>query len=646
MSEFDGSRGDDEDARGETARVQRERDGFFTLSLDLLCVAGIDGRFRRLNPAWERTLGWSLDELMSRPWLDFVHPEDRAATEREGATLAEGKATASFENRYRCKDGSYRWLKWASMPSLEDGVIYATAHDVTARRAAAERDRLLFAASPVTMFLLDGETMRFREVNDAALAMYGYSRDEMLAMSLGGLVVRDQHGDMRDGVNTVLAEGDVHVMQRCHRTKSGAVLDVEVRAFRLAVDGRPSILSVVRDVTEQRRLQAQLVQSQKMEAIGSLAGGVAHDFNNLLSVILSYASMALDRLKPGEPMREELGAIEAAGKKAAGLTRQLLAFSRKQVLQPQLVDLNQIAQGFEQMLRRLLGEHIELSLLLDPKIGRVFADAGQIEQVIMNLVVNAHDAMPDGGYLTIETAEAVLDEAYALLHLGVTPGRYVMVAVTDTGSGMDAETQEHIFEPFFTTKEPGRGTGLGLSTVYGIVKQSGGHLWVYSELAKGTTFKVYLPRSDASAGATLAPLPDAGASLRGSETILVVEDEPSVRATMRAILRRQGYNVLEATNGGEALLICEQFGAKIHLLLTDVVMPRMNGRQLAARLEQVRTEMKVLFVSGYTENTIIHHGILDAGIAYLQKPITPDALARKVRAVLDAPRREDEDRSH
>jgi PAS domain S-box-containing protein len=392
-----------------------------------------------------------------------------------------------------------------------------------------------------------------------------------------------------------------------------------------------------RSLEELQRTQDQLVQARKMEAIGRLAGGVAHDFNNLLTAIIGYSELLLGELNPYDPRRGDVEEINKAADRAAVLTRQLLAFSRKQVLQPQVLDLNTTVSNMEKMLRRLIGEDIDLVTILDPALGQVKADPGQIDQVLMNLAVNARDAMPRGGKLTIETMNAYLDENYARQHVDVQPGSYVMLAVSDTGLGMDEETLSHLFEPFFTTKDVGQGTGLGLSTVYGIVKQSGGHLWVYSEPGQGTTFKVYLPRvEEAAEAAQRIQVPTE--SLQGREIVLLVEDADVVRDLARLVLLQRGYTVLEARDGEEAIQICEQHEGPVHLIVTDVVMPGgMSGRQLAERLATLRPEMKVLYMSGYTDNAIVHHGVLEPGMAFLQKPFAPEALARKVRETLDAP---------
>jgi GAF domain-containing protein/CheY-like chemotaxis protein len=380
--------------------------------------------------------------------------------------------------------------------------------------------------------------------------------------------------------------------------------------------------------------QDQLTQARKMEAVGRLAGGVAHDFNNLLTIMIGRSHMLLRRLGPQDPSRQEIELLQQTAGRAADLTRQLLAFSRKQVLQPRVLDLNAVVSHMGTMLRRLVGEDIALVTALDPAVGRVKVDPSQVQQIIMNLIANARDAMPWGGRLTIETADADLDAAYARRHVGVLPGPYVMLAVSDTGVGMDPETQARVFEPFFTTKGPGQGTGLGLATVYGVVKQSGGHIWVYSEPGQGTTFKIYLPRVEetvepATGGTGLAE------PAQGHETVLVVEDEGAVRELTRDLLRANGYTVLEARHGREALRIGEQHPGPIHLMLTDVVMPEMSGRELAEKLVPFRPAMAVIYMSGYTDTAVVHHGVLDPGTVFLQKPFTPDALARKVRQVLD-----------
>jgi two-component system cell cycle sensor histidine kinase/response regulator CckA len=385
-----------------------------------------------------------------------------------------------------------------------------------------------------------------------------------------------------------------------------------------------------------RESERQRRQAQKMEAIGRLAGGIAHDFNNVLSVILSYGDMMLAEMKPDDRMRSDVEEIHRAGRRAADLTRQLLTFSRQQVLEPKVLDLNEVLLRMDRMLQRILGADVDLVSLPAPSLGRVRVDPTSIEQVIMNLVVNARDAMPTGGKLTLETGNVVLDETYARDHVDVQPGAYVMFAATDTGTGMDRATLARIFEPFFTTKEKGKGTGLGLSTVFGIVKQSSGSVWVYSEVGKGTSFKVYLPRVDAPVQASLS-VPPSQATTRGNETILLVEDDDQVRTVAVGILRRNGYHVIEARSAGEALLHAERHSGVIHLLLTDVVMPYMSGPELARRLASASPDMKVVCMSGYTDESIVRHGVLEAPFAFIQKPLTPEALTRKVRDVLDAP---------
>jgi PAS domain S-box-containing protein len=395
------------------------------------------------------------------------------------------------------------------------------------------------------------------------------------------------------------------------------------------------ITLIQRAEEEKAALAEQLRQSQKLEAIGRLAGGIAHDFNNLLTVIRGYSQLSLMDLKENEKLRGNLDEIQRATQRASDLTHHLLAFSRRQIMEMKILDLNTLLKDLDKMLHRVIGEDIELTYLLSNDIGKVRVDPGQIEQVILNLAVNARDAMPSGGKLTIETSNAELDEAYAHTHIGSKPGRYVMMSVSDTGLGMSPEVRERAFEPFFTTKEKGKGTGLGLSTCYGIVKQSGGNIWAYSEPRKGTIFKIYLPRVDESPKEAKEE-GKAAEILKGTETILAVEDEIEVRKLVAEILKGQGYTVIEASDGEEAMRVSrENAGKKIHLLLTDVVMPGMSGRELAVMLGLQHPNMKVLYMSGYTDNAIVHHGVLEEGVNYIQKPFTLDALARKVREVLD-----------
>jgi two-component system, cell cycle sensor histidine kinase and response regulator CckA len=481
------------------------------------------------------------------------------------------------------------------------------------------------------------------EANDAYLTMIGYSRDEVLSGAARWADMTPPEWRATD--DAAIAELQAHGVARAWEKelirKDGTRVPVLIGVAMLEY---PTCICFIADLTERKRAEGALRrsegflrQSQKMEAIGSLAGGIAHDFNNLLTVILSYCSLLIADLKPADPMRADLDEVQAAARRAAGLTRQLLVFSRQQSLQPVLIDLRESALQVERMLKRMIGENIELTTVGAPALGKIMADPSQIEQIIMNLAVNARDAMPEGGSLVIETADVVLDEAYATEHAGVTPGRHVMLAMTDTGTGMDEALQARIFEPFFTTKEKGQGTGLGLAIVFGIVEQSGGSIAVDSEPGRGTTFRIYFPRAIGAVESPCETMHPDEIAPQAAETILLVEDDEQVRNVAGLILRRSGYRVLEAQNGGDALLICEQQPTAIHLLLTDVVMPRMSGPQLAARVKCIRPEMRVLYMSGYAGNSITEHTDQDPAIPLLQKPLTLESLTRTVRQVLAEP---------
>jgi PAS domain S-box-containing protein len=507
----------------------------------------------------------------------------------------------------------------------------------TAEQALTESEmqyRVLFESDPNPLLAYDLDTLGLLAVNEAAVRQYGYTREEFLAMTLQDIHLPQDVPALRD----VVAKGETGFRNRGewrHRKKDGTIIDVEITRNTLTLAGRPAALAMAHDVTKRKSVETQLLQAQKMEAVGRLAGGIAHNFNNLLTVILGSSDLLLEGLRVDHQSRADLEDIQKAGQRAAALTRQLLAFSRQQVLAPQVLDLNALIADLEKMLRRLIGEDIEFRTVLAPDLGAVRADPGQLEQVIMNLAVNARDAMPHGGKLTVETINADLDDAYAQAHVPLVAGRYAMLAVSDTGIGMDTQVKAHIFEPFFTTKEKGKGTGLGLATVYGIVKQTDGYIWVYSEPGQGTSFKIYLPHV-AAAPEPPAPKPLVPASLAGSETVLLAEDEEAVRNFTRRVLAAHGYTVLTAADGQEALHLAEQHAGPIHLLLTDVVMPNMGGRELAERLVAARHDTKVLYLSGYTDDAIVHHGVLEPGIAFLQKPFTLQGLARKLREVLDA----------
>ncbi|HEX7599636.1 MAG TPA: PAS domain S-box protein, partial [Polyangia bacterium] len=503
-----------------------------------------------------------------------------------------------------------------------------------ALRESEEKYRTLFDSAGDAIFIYNAMG-RILASNAATSQHYGYSQHELQSMTVEMIAAPEQSLQAPGRIAQMLEKGSLQ-FETQHRHKDGRAIAVDVNARQITWGGQPATMSICRDITERKRLEEQFQASQKIEAIGRLAGGVAHDFNNLLTVILNYTEFAIEKVHKDDPIREALEEVKKAGARAAALTRQLLAFSRKQVLTPQLLDLNQLVANLEKMLRRLIGEDIHLQQRLASDLGTIKADPGQIEQVIMNLVVNARDAMPDGGKLTIETANVDLDNQYAERHVSVTAGPYVLLAISDTGCGMDAATQKRLFEPFFTTKPRGKGTGLGLSTVYGIVKQSGGNIWAYSEVGQGTSFKVYLPRLSSDERA--ADLKRTGGRPAvGSETILLVEDEAALRGVVERMLRAVGYQVVVAANGGEALLACQQHQGAIELLLTDVVMPKMSGRQLAEQLQRERPGLHVLYMSGYTDDAIVHHGVLDPGTSFIGKPFSAADLARKVRDTLDTP---------
>lgn len=900
-----------------------ERKQFFALGRDLFGIADFSGRFRRVNPAFSEVLGWTAEELLAQPFLEFVHPDDRAATRAEMERLRAGASTVNFSNRYRCHDGSWRRLSWTSVSVPSEGLIYATARDVTALHEAQEsvrrreeylavvlnsigdavmvtdaegrvtglnvvaerltgwRDaeatgrpvddvfRIIYAETrqpahiPVHETLAQGAihglgndtvliardgterpiadscapirgrdgqvvgaVLIFRDVTDdyaskaalraseqrlraivdnmaafvgemtpdgvlveanrAALDAGGLQREEVIGKPLdetwwfsystavrdqtredierarrgevvrhdldvrmaGGTLlnidfmlvpVRDPAGrviklipsgvdiserkrveqqirDLNDGLEQLVTErtgalrqserrfadlfesapdaivitdrqGRItlvngqaermfgwtraelmgqpverlmppqarqgHVALREHYVQSqtgpramgagrnlravrrnGEEFPVEISLSPMESEGEIVVAAAVRDITERKHLEAQFLQSQKMEGLGHLAGGIAHDFNNLLTIIHGTTELAAEGLRDADPLRQDLATIRDAATKAAALTRQLLAFSRKQILQPAIVNLNTVVADAEAMLRRLIGEHIDMIVHLGEALASVRVDPGQIEQVILNLAINSRDAMPQGGTLTIETGNVVLTEADTRTRAGLQPGPYVRLVITDTGIGMDDATREQMFEPFFTTKSPGQGTGLGLSTSYGIVKQSGGDVAVDSHVGHGTTITIYLPRADGAApvGRTVRT----ATAARGTESILVVEDEAGIRKMVTRMLGAAGYTVLVAANGKEALELLDRQDGPIHMLLTDVVMPGMSGRELAERVRDRYPAMKILYTSGYTDDAIMHHGVLDEGMHFIGKPYATAVLTRKVREVLDS----------
>jgi two-component system cell cycle sensor histidine kinase/response regulator CckA len=599
----------------------------------------LSGEITESNDAFLKMVGYTRADLVAgrMRWTEMTPTKYRKLDERALEDLAAFGVCETYEKEYIRKDGSrVPILLGCAMLEGEKQRGVGFVLDISARKRAEEslrqsesQFRGLFE-NALDAVLIANDLGVYVDANPAACALLGVPHNEIMGRTLNDFTEEDSGPEAWPMWEQFLKEGRMRGVIHLRRP-DGKGVEVDFYATANFLPGRH--FSVMHDVTERRKLEEQLRQSQKLESVGMLAGGIAHDFNNLLTVIAGYSQLTLRHLDKADPLARNIEEIEKAAKRATVMTRQLLAFSRKQVLQPRVLDLNSIIAGIEKMLGRLVGEDMELRTAPGDGLGQVKADPGQIEQVILNLVVNARDAMPKGGKITIETANVYLDQEYTLRHIGVQPGWYAMVAVSDTGDGMDAEMQKHIFEPFFTTKEQGKGTGLGLSTVYGIVKQSGGNIWVYSEVGVGTSFKIYLPLVEAQ-----VTEPDAHAerpeSVAGTETILLAEDEEMVRNLARKCLKMHGYTVLEAANPEEALLICEQHEGPIHLVLTDVVMPRMSGTLLAEEVLKLRPDTRVLYMSGYTDQAIVHDGVLDGDIAFIGKPFTPDALVLKVVEVL------------
>jgi PAS domain S-box-containing protein len=637
---------------------EAELRALFAAMTDVILVLDDKGRHLKMAPS-RPVVGYKSENERIGKTLHEVFSEENAGFFLEHITRALNEG-CMHRTEYSLPVGeSEIWFEGSVSPMTENSVIWV-ARDITERKQAekeqarlnnqlqSQRERLnnIVGSIPGVVWEAWGDpnsvSQQSNFVSDYLEVMLGYSVEEWL--STPNFWISIIHPEDKEQVASAVAasfiSGEGNILEFRWFSKDGRTVWVESNFVVIRDDeGRPAGLrGVTIDITKRKMLEEQFRQAQKMEAIGQLAGGVAHDFNNLLTAIIGYSQLTLASLNKSDPLRSYIEEIQSAGSRAASLTNQLLIFSRKQVLQPRVLDLNAIVTDMNKLLRRLIGENIKLEANLEPELGCVKADSGQIEQVIMNLVVNARDAMPQGGQLSIETANINLDIEYAKSYIGITPGSYVMLAVSDSGSGMDKQTQARVFEPFFTTKEQGKGTGLGLSTVYGIVKQSEGSIALYSEPGQGTTFKIYLPRVDMAPGTgvvceQLVSREQIASQAQGWETILLVEDEETVRNLAHRILQKEGYTVLEASNSGEALLICEQYEGPIHLIITDVVMPKMSGQQLVKRLAPLRPEMKTLYMSGYNDDAILHAG-LSTQESFLRKPFMPDSLLLKVREAL------------
>lgn len=643
------------------ARIERERTANQIRKLSLaidqspasVLITDTNGVIEYVNRTFERVTGHKAHDAVGRTPSILKSGQNPPEVYAElWKTIRAGRVwRGELVNRRRT--GEMYWDSVSISPMYDSSGVMtnflAIQEDVTERRQTEaalrereERFRQLAENMEEVFFILDAQFRETLYISPAYEQIWGRSCQSLYANPRSFLesVVAEDQERLLESVATIQrgvdpGKTEFRIAQPGGQTRWVLAHAVPIRNHRGEVY---RISGVALDITERRVLEEQFRQAQKMEAVGRLAGGVAHDFNNLLTIIMSYTSMMLEDIGERDPRRADLEQVSKAASDAASLTRQLLAFSRQQVILPRLVVVEDVVRGMEKMLRRLLTENVELVTVLSAEPSTILIDPGQLDQVIMNLVVNATDAMPHGGRLTIETSAVDLDEAYAASHWPAIPGRFAMLAVTDTGLGMDEATRARIFEPFFTTKELGKGTGLGLATVYGIVKQSGGFIWVYSEPGQGATFKIYFPLAESNASSA-EPIATPVAVPRGSETILLVEDAAAVRHAARSVLERYGYRVIEAANGSAALSAIAQHDTAIQLLLTDLVMPGMSGRQLAEQLAPRYPELRVLYMSGYTDDSVIRNGLLTADIPYLQKPFAPEVLVRKVREVLDTSRR-------
>lgn len=615
-------------------------------------ITALDEKGSRLyiSPQIEKLLGFPSSEWLTDPqlWFKQIHPEDRRRVLSEFYKSHTKREPFRSEYRLIARDGHFVWVRDEATVIMDEngnplfiqGVMFDITELLRAKEALQRSEakfRTVFEGTAIGIALVDMEG-RLMESNPALQRMLGYKVEELYRKVLNELVhPEDDNIDSNLYHHLLAGKEDHYQVEKRFIRKDGEVVwgRVNVSLSHGLREVPPYTIHMVDDITEWKQLETQFLQSQKMETVGQLAGGIAHDLNNLFTILSGYSQLSLIELKENDPLRENLQEIKRTTDRAAELTQRLLAISRRQVMDMKVLGLNQLLKGLEKMLGRIIGEDIELITHLAGDLGKVKTDPGQIEQAILNLVVNARDAMPKGGKLIIETCNVDLDETYARSHFNVIPGRYILLSVTDTGCGMSPELKERIFDPFFTTKGKGRGTGLGLSTVYGIVKQSGGYIWVYSELNQGTTFKIYLPWVDEEAD-DLSHQEETGDFPQGDETILLVEDEDSLRSLTAKVLRDQGYTVLEAANGDEAMgLAREPIHKKIHLVLTDLVMPQMGGKELVEQFKPLHPDTRILFISGYTDGVTIHQASLKPGTPFLQKPFSPMELARKVRKVLD-----------